>query len=139
MAIPKTTGVLETSLYVIDVNRAARFYEQLFGFQRMFTDDRLCAMSVEGKQVLLLFRRGGSIEPMPLHGGVMPPHDGHGQAHLAFACTADELLEWEKHLAQCEVPIESRIHWPRGGTSVYFRDPDENLIELATPGIWPIY
>jgi catechol 2,3-dioxygenase-like lactoylglutathione lyase family enzyme len=137
--MPKVTGVLETSLYVADINRSARFYETVIGLRRMFSDDRLCALAVVDRQVLLLFQRGASIEPIPLAGGVLPPHDGHGPLHLAFACSADDLPQWEAHLAQHEVPIESRIHWERGGTSIYFRDPDENLIELATPGIWPIY
>lgn len=137
--MPKLSGVLETSLYVADVERSARFYESLFGFARMFADARLCAMSIIDKQVLLLFLRGASIEPVPLAGGVLPPHDGSGTTHLALACTADELPQWEKRLAELEVPIESRVAWERGGHSIYFRDPDENLIELATPGIWPIY
>jgi len=29
---PKTDGILETSLYVSDVPRSIRFYEQTFGF-----------------------------------------------------------------------------------------------------------
>ena len=137
--MPNITGILESSLYVANLNRAARFYQQLFGFQPMFTDDRLCALAVSDKQVLLLFLRGASIEPIQLPGGILPPHDGQGQNHLAFACTADELTKWEQQLTEHEVPIESRVHWQRGGASIYFRDPDENLLELATPGIWPIY
>ncbi|HEY2762067.1 MAG TPA: VOC family protein [Pirellulales bacterium] len=137
--MPKLNGILETSLYVADVDRSARFYESLFGFARMFTDNRLCAMSILGNQVLLLFLRGASVEPVPLAGGVLPPHDGSGTTHLAFACTAGELQQWEKRLSELEVPVESRVAWERGGHSIYFRDPDENLIELATPGIWPIY
>jgi catechol 2,3-dioxygenase-like lactoylglutathione lyase family enzyme len=31
------------------------------------------------------------------------------------------------------------MEWPRGGTSLYFRDPDGHLVELATPGLWSIY
>jgi catechol 2,3-dioxygenase-like lactoylglutathione lyase family enzyme len=27
----------------------------------------------------------------------------------------------------------------RGGQSIYFRDPDDLLVELATPGIWEAY
>jgi len=27
----------------------------------------------------------------------------------------------------------------RGGHSIYFRDPDGHLLELATPGLWAIY
>ena len=28
---------------------------------------------------------------------------------------------------------------PRSGESIYFRDPDGHLLELATPGLWPGY
>ncbi|MEP7038442.1 MAG: glyoxalase, partial [Acidobacteriota bacterium] len=35
--------------------------------------------------------------------------------------------------------IESKVKWERGGTSIYFRDPDKHLLELATPGLWTIY
>jgi len=31
------------------------------------------------------------------------------------------------------------VKWSRGGESLYFRDPDDHLVELATPGIWATY
>ncbi|MFN0129142.1 MAG: hypothetical protein ACKV19_20930 [Verrucomicrobiales bacterium] len=34
------------------------------------------------------------------------------------------------------IPVESRIRWPGGATSLYFRDPDGHAVELATPGLW---
>ena len=42
---PKTDGILESSLYVADVARSARFYEKIFGF-RVISDfgGRGCAM-----------------------------------------------------------------------------------------------
>jgi catechol 2,3-dioxygenase-like lactoylglutathione lyase family enzyme len=94
---------------------------------------------VAGRQVLLLFRKGGSRTPAVLPGGTIPAHDGDGQLHLAFAVAAAELGAWEARLCELHIPIESRVAWPRGGRSLYLRDPDNHVIELATPGIWPIY
>jgi catechol 2,3-dioxygenase-like lactoylglutathione lyase family enzyme len=59
--------------------------------------------------------------------------------HFAFSIPASELAAWEKRLAEHNIPIESRTRWPRGGVSIYFRDPDSHCVELATPGIWPIF
>lgn len=137
--MPSLSGVLETALYVEDLERAARFYEEVFGLERMDGDARFRAYAVGGRNVLLLFKRGESIRPVPLPNGVIPPHDGSGQLHCAFAVEKSELPKWEEHLAGCGVAIESRMRWPRGGESIYFRDPDHHLVELATPGIWAIY
>ena len=38
-----------------------------------------------------------------------------------------------------DIAIEGRTKWPPGGESIYFRDPDGHLLELATPGLWPGY
>ena len=130
--MPAVTGVLETALYVEDVPRAARFYRDVFGFNELVCDDRLCALSVADRQVLLLCKRGTST-------GHLPPHDGSGQLHLAFSMAAAEFTAWEQQLAAKGIAIESRVRWPEGGQSLYFRDPDQHLVELATPGTWAIY
>jgi catechol 2,3-dioxygenase-like lactoylglutathione lyase family enzyme len=88
---------------------------------------------VNAKSILLLFRRGGTISPVPTEGGVIPGHDGSGSYHIAFAVSADQLAPWMERLSRFQVPIESHAKWPQGGESVYFRDPDNNLLELATP------
>jgi catechol 2,3-dioxygenase-like lactoylglutathione lyase family enzyme len=72
-------------------------------------------------------------------GGTIPPHDGHGPVHMALSIAADELGAWEALLNDADVEIEGRTKWPRGGESIYFRDPDGHLLELATPGLWPGY
>jgi catechol 2,3-dioxygenase-like lactoylglutathione lyase family enzyme len=130
------TGVLETVLYVDDVARAAAFYEGALGLSELYGDDRMRAYDVGGRNVLLLFARGGTLTPIPTPGGVIPPHDGKGPLHVAFSIAADELEAWERRLAEMEIAIESRVSWPRGGRSLYFRDPDGNALELATPGLW---
>ena len=137
--MPEVSGALETCLYVEDLERAARFYKDLLGFRKLGSDDRFCVFSVADRHVLLLFKRGATAQPIFTPGGNIPPHDGTGQLHLAFSIPASELPAWEKHLAAQGVAIESKVHWPRGGWSIYFRDPDQHLVELVTPGCWPIY
>jgi catechol 2,3-dioxygenase-like lactoylglutathione lyase family enzyme len=137
--MPRVEKVLETSLYVEDLARSARFYRSVLGFSPMLEDGRLTALDTGTGQVVLLFRRGGSETPSPVPGGVIPPHGGEGRLHLAFAIAAESLDWWTDQLARNGVPIESVVRPERGGTSLYFRDPDGHLIELATPGIWPTY
>jgi len=69
----------------------------------------------------------------------VPAHDAGGPGHLAFAIDAADIPEWETRLAELGVAIESRVTWERGGFSLYFRDPDNRSVELASPGIWPNY
>jgi catechol 2,3-dioxygenase-like lactoylglutathione lyase family enzyme len=138
--MPALTGIIETALYVDDMDRASRFYEEILGLHRIGGDkDRLHVYSVADRNVLLLFKRGATAQPVQTPIGVVPPHDGNGPLHLAFAISKEDLQAWEETLKENGIIIESRIHWPRGGTSIYFRDPDNNLVELATPGMWPIY
>jgi catechol 2,3-dioxygenase-like lactoylglutathione lyase family enzyme len=130
---PKTEGVLESSLYVADVACSAEFYRTIFGF-RVFWDlgERGCAMQAGNRQVLLLFKKGGSRT-------IPSPHDGDGELHLAFAIPAAELASWEAWLAENGIAVEEKRTWELGGQSLYFRDPDRHLIEVATPGVWSIY
>jgi catechol 2,3-dioxygenase-like lactoylglutathione lyase family enzyme len=92
-----------------------------------------------GRSVLLLFRRGGSNHNTQMKIGNIPAHDGSGPMHMAFAIAASELASWEKLLGEHGIEIEGRVKWPKGGESIYFRDPDRNLLELATPGLWENY
>jgi catechol 2,3-dioxygenase-like lactoylglutathione lyase family enzyme len=137
-AVPRVSQILETSLYVDDLGRSRSFYEAVLGFVPMFQDDRMCAMEVPGEQVLLLFRHGMTDQPAPGPGGTtIPPHYGSGALHVAFAIPFGELAAWEEHLRTRGIVVESRVGWPAGGTSLYFRDPDGHALEVATPGLWP--
>ena len=135
----RVTGILETALHVEDVARSREFYQNIFGFPVLQGDERFCALNVANKQVLLLFKKGGSTEPVAVPGGIIPPHGGDGHLHFAFSILAGDLPAWEARLRDHHIAIESRVQWDRGGTSIYFRDPDGHLAELVTPGIWAIY
>ena len=132
------TRILETALYCADLEQTASFYQQLLRIDPMLSGDRLVALNAGGGTVLLLFQRGNSAA-LETPGGLVPGHDGTGPVHLAFAIDASELASWETRLSQLGIDIESRVRWDRGGTSLYFRDPDGRSVELATPGIWPSY
>jgi catechol 2,3-dioxygenase-like lactoylglutathione lyase family enzyme len=129
--VPRLDGILESALYVADPDRSARFYHDVFGFRTIVVGDRLTAVRVADKQVLLLFKKGASAS-LPY-----TAHDGDGRLHVAFAIPADELGAWERKLATLGVPVEEKKVWDLGGTSLYFRDPDGHLVEVATPGVWP--
>lgn len=136
---PAIDGVLETSLYVADLDRAAAFYETVMGLSKIAADARFRAYDCGGATVLLLFLHGATSQTAHLPGGEIPPHEGAGRLHVAFKIGADELADWEARLADAGVAVEGRVTWPRGGRSIYFRDPDQHLLELATPRLWPNY
>ncbi len=133
----RLSHTLEVSLYVDDLDRAQAFYQRVLGLECHLRDDRMAGMGVPGGSVLLLFRRGGSTKPSPTPTGDIPPHDATGHQHVCFGMPWGELAAWEAALAAAGVALESHVVWPRGGTSLYFRDPEGYSIEIATPGLWP--
>lgn len=136
---PQIRGILETALYVKDPRASAEFYRRLFGFPVLLESDRLVALDVSGKSVLLLFKAGSTTDSFPTPGGIIPGHWGEGQTHFAFAVAVQDLQAWRRRLADEQVPIESEVNWPGGATSVYFRDPDGHLAEFITEGFWRTY
>lgn len=137
--MPRLDGILETVLYTDDMARARAFYESVMGLAPIYEDQRLTAYGVAGRDVLLIFRRGSATQTVTMPGGTIPGHDGAGPTHVAFRIGRDELARWEGHLAARGIAVEGATTWSRGGRSIYFRDPDGHLLELATPGLWSVY
>lgn len=132
--------LLETALYLDDVGKGARFYQDLFGFPLLSGgtqhDAIFAALEVPGQAVLLFFKKGANAQAIDTGGGIIPPHGGEGRLHLAFAISTDSYESWRTKLAARNIKIESEVRWPKGGRSLYFRDPEGHLVELATPGLW---
>ncbi|WP_438766112.1 VOC family protein [Kushneria sp. TE3] len=137
---PAIHGVIETVLYTADMARARDFFETVLGLSPHNADERFTAYPA-GYSMLLVFQQGQTDDTvhLPDDMGTIPPHDGGGRQHVALAIGRDALTAWEAHLAAHDVVIEGRTHWPPGGESLYFRDPDGHLLELVTPGLWPNY
>ena len=136
---PPLGRLLETALYVDDLGAARAFYVDTLGADVLLDTPRLLALDVGGVSVLLLFQRGATNEPLPTPGGVVPAHGASGQQHIAFAIDEGALDAWRAHLTAIGVAIESEVRWPRGGRSIYVRDPEGHSVELVTPGLWLTY
>lgn len=137
--MPTIARVLETALYVDDLDLAVAFYRDILGLRVLDASPRLAAIDAGQATILLLFRRGSTMEGARTPSGWIPPHDGHGPAHVAFAVDPEQITAWEQYLQRNGVMIESRVRWQKGGRSIYFRDPDGHSVELATPGTWATY
>jgi catechol 2,3-dioxygenase-like lactoylglutathione lyase family enzyme len=135
----KPRRVLETAVYCDDLARTSAFYQDILGEEPMLAAERVVAFDAGEGTVLLLFQRGACEHPFDTPGGLVPGHTSTGPAHLAFAIDTSDVRTWLDRLEELHIPIESRVDWPRGGHSIYFRDPDGRSVELATPGTWASY
>lgn len=130
------SGVLETVLYVDDLEVARRFYADVLGLEPFTTIEGRHMFYRCGNQVLLLFNAEATRVPAEGAAIVVPTHGAVGDGHLCFRANADEIAQWREHLVDQGVEIEADFEWPQGGRSIYFRDPSGNSLEFAEPRIW---
>ena len=124
--------VLETCLYVNDLEQAEPFYRDVLGLEFHSRQPGRHVFFRCGTSMLLLFNPDESGHA----NSHLPQHGAHGPGHVAFAVLASELDAWQARLEQLGVAIEKRLDWPQGGGSIYFRDPAGNSLELATAAVW---
>ena len=130
----KLQGILETCLYVDDLDASERFYTEVLELEFVSRLEGRHVFFRCGNQMLLLFNSQASRDP----GGDLPPHGTTGAGHVAFSVSEAQLNHWQKHLENAGVKIEQVVDWPQGGRSFYFRDPAGNSLEMAMPSIWGI-
>jgi catechol 2,3-dioxygenase-like lactoylglutathione lyase family enzyme len=131
--------VLESCLSAIDLDAAEQFYTKVIGLEKHAREDGRHVFFRCGDGMVLIFNpEQTSTVRTTIAGAPVPLHGTHGAGHLAFAVGEAEIPAWRLHLARRSVEIESEVHWPQGGTSLYVRDPAGNSIELASPRIWGI-
>jgi catechol 2,3-dioxygenase-like lactoylglutathione lyase family enzyme len=129
--MPAVRHLLEASLYVSDLVAAADFCETVLGLECLRREPGRDAFFRAGEGVLLLFDASVTRQE-----GNFPPHGCTGFGHVALGIDRHDYDAWRSRLEAAGVAIEKEIDWPRGGKSLYFRDPSGNLLELVTRGCW---
>jgi catechol 2,3-dioxygenase-like lactoylglutathione lyase family enzyme len=123
--------LVEAALYVDDLDAAERFYGGVLGLECIGKEAGRHIFYRAGNGVLLIFDPKQTSQP-----GSIPPHGASGPGHAALGIASEAMDAWRARLAERGVGIEREVHWPRGGVSLYFRDPAGNSVELVTPGCW---
>ena len=112
-------------LTVRDIEATCRFYERVLGMQRVNFSGRVALAF--GGQKINLHQAGREFEPKATH-----PVAGSGDFCLITTTPLEEVM---RHLAAWAVAVEKGPVSRTGATgpirSVYFRDPDGNLVEVS--------
>jgi len=129
--------VLESCLYATNLDAAERFYVDVLGLERFSSAPGRHVFFRCGDGMFLVFNPlRTSAEASLVNGAVVPTHGATGPGHVAFAIPDADIPTWRARLASAGVAIESEVSWPRGGRSIYVRDPAGNCVELASPKLW---
>ncbi len=125
-------GIVETAIYVNDLDKAESFYKTILGLPMIAKEaGRYVFFQVGDNNVLLAF-----LPAATLKGDHLPAHGAEGPGHFALGIDAHDLDSWRRKLQENGIGIEKEVDWPKGGKSIYFRDPAGNSAELITPGVW---
>ncbi|HTL53561.1 MAG TPA: VOC family protein [Planctomycetota bacterium] len=123
--------ILETCLYVADLDRTEAFYCGLLGLEQIGRANGRHVFFRVGEGVLLCF-----IASATSRASEKAPHGATGSQHAAFEVPADEYAAWKQRLTAAGIPIVDEVTWRPGVQSVYFHDPDGHLLEIVQPGLW---
>lgn len=133
---PALGAVLETALYVDDLNTAAVFYGNVLALPEVVRVEGRHIFYRVGTAILLIFNPEATTKPPGNPRLPVPPHGAKGPGHFCFAATLADIDAWASRLIAAGHPIEADFTWPNGARSIYFRDPAGNSLEIAEPRLW---
>ena len=130
---PRIRGVYETVLYATDLGPVVEFYAQTLGLREIERpNEHSAAFRLADGGLLLIF----DPEQSGAAGRFVPSHGAAGPGHMAFRVVDGSVDQIAAELKGKGVEVEREITWPRGGRSVYVRDPAGNSIEFVEGEIW---
>ncbi len=113
-------------LTVRELETTLAFYERVLGFARDIGAGRPAALTF-GRQKINVHEAGHTFEPKAAH-----PTPGAGDFCLITRQPIEDVVA---HLSACGVAVDlgpvARTGAQGPMTSIYFRDPDANLIEVS--------
>ena len=117
------------------------FYTNILGLEFVSEEKDVYVFLKAGQSMLLIFnpnktfvRNGSDSTELPPHGAFTPP----SIIHFALEINEESYGEAKSVLNQNNIKIEKEVTWQKDANSIYFRDPAGNLVEIITPGSWPV-
>lgn len=130
----KVSKIIETCIYSTDLAAMRRFYSNVIGLELVQEEDGKFVFFKAGRSMLLIFNPDRTFPDNDR----LPSHGAKGPSHFAMEIGSDDYRPWKERLAANDVAIEMEVGWKEKSRSLYFRDPAGNLVELITPGEWPV-
>lgn len=125
--------VIETCIYSSQLETLKRFYSDVLGLKVVGEEDGKLVFLKAGNSMLLVFNPERTFPS----NDILPPHGAHGSTHFALEIEREDYEKWKGRLIENGVTLEREFSW-KTAKSLYFRDPASNLVELITPGAWPV-
>ena len=128
----RLAGIHHVTAICADLDRTTAFYRDVLGLallREALNDD-----DPDARHFWFGHREGGLRVSFMEYPGMAAGRVGVGSTHhFAFAVGSDEELEaWRDHLRSHDVQVTDVFE--RGGLrSIYLRDPDGHVVEIATP------
>ena len=123
-------GILETALYVDDLDAAEAFYGSVLGLEKISRAGNRHIFFRCGPGVLLIFNPAETVKPPPAEGLQVPPHGTRGNGHMCLRVQKGELQAWEDKLKAADIAIEPKCFGHRArGPSISATPPETDWNE----------
>jgi len=119
-------GIDHVAMGVRDVERAAKWYIDVLGFERLHEGMWHGVPTFIGKG-------STGIALFPADAAAQPPSSSHREMrmlHLGFRANRENFLAAQRELKKRGIAFEFEDH--EVSHSIYFRDPDGHLLEITT-------
>jgi catechol 2,3-dioxygenase-like lactoylglutathione lyase family enzyme len=119
-------GIDHVAVGVRDIERSAKWYTEVLGFERLHDDvwNGVPTFVGKGNTGLALFPASSNEK------SATSSHRGLRVLHLAFRANRENFLVAQRELGERGIKFEFQDH--EISHSIYFRDPDGHALEITT-------